>query len=608
VPPYAGPPVASRSGDAASPLRLLAYLALAITLIVLDDQAGWLARLREQANSLVQPVWALAGLPGKLGGQVRDTAASHGQLVTENRELRNQLLLANARLTRLQTAALDNAQLRELLNVAERSGLDVQLAPILDIDLDPVKQRLVLDAGSREGVHVGQAVIDSGGLMGQVISVTTGSSTVLLLTDPDHAVPVTVARNGVRLIVYGRGDKLELRDIPLSAGVEVGDEIVTSGLGGRFPAGFPVGTITGLRPDDTHAFLVGELKPAAQLDRGRDVLLLRPGAAIRIPPNLRLQMEQAAPGGPADATALPTGTTPVATQATPVVPAAGRQPSSSATSPAARASSLTPAPSAPPPPQKGGAPPPPPPSTRGGLSPSQLPGSASRWPAAVLVRDEPGCPRILPYPRAFGAPPSTRGGLSPSQLPGSAGRWPATAANSAAADSTAADSTAAGGAAMSRLRDNRWVLPASVVVALLLGLLPLPALLQPLRPYWLALVLAYWVIEAPERVGLGIAFASGVVADLLYGGVLGEQALRLVMLAFILQRFRARIRFFPMSQQMLAIGGLLFNDRIVSALVHILVGEPTLPWSYWWAPLLGMGLWPLVFVLLDAVRFGKRGR
>ena len=347
MPPYAGPPVASRSGDAASPLRLLAYLALAITLIVLDDQAGWLARLREQANSLVQPVWALAGLPGKLGGQVRDTAASHGQLVTENRELRNQLLLANARLTRLQTAALDNAQLRELLNVAERSGLDVQLAPILDIDLDPVKQRLVLDAGSREGVHVGQAVIDVGGLMGQVISVTGSTSTVLLLTDPDHAVPVTVARNGVRLIVYGRGDKLELRDIPLSAGVEVGDEIVTSGLGGRFPAGFPVGTITGLRPDDTHAFLVGELKPAAQLDRGRDVLLLRPGAAIRIPPELRLQLEETAPGGPAAGGTVPAATTPATTTPAPApatpAPAVGRSPAPSATPTVAPASSLDPA-------------------------------------------------------------------------------------------------------------------------------------------------------------------------------------------------------------------------------------------------------------------------
>jgi rod shape-determining protein MreC len=367
VPPYAGPPVASRSGDAASPLRLLAYLALAITLIVLDDQAGWLAHLRGQANSLVQPVWALAGLPGKLGNQVKDSAASHGQLVNENRELRNQLLLANARLTRLQTAALDNAQLRELLNVAERSGLDVQLAPILDIDLDPVKQRLVLDAGSREGVHVGQAVIDAGGLMGQVISVTGGTSTVLLLTDPDHAVPVTVARNGVRLIVYGRGDKLELRDIPLSAGVEVGDEIVTSGLGGRFPAGFPVGTITGLRPDDTHAFLVGELKPAAQLDRGRDVLLLRPGAAIRLPAASELlqpslpSANQAA-GGASHLTPAPSarppqqeGGSPPA--GSPVVPAAGRQPSSSSTRPPAPASSLDPAPSARPPQQEGGSPP-----------------------------------------------------------------------------------------------------------------------------------------------------------------------------------------------------------------------------------------------------------
>ncbi|WP_312237677.1 rod shape-determining protein MreC [Stenotrophomonas sp.] len=339
MPPYAGPPVASRQGDAASPLRLLAYLALAITLIVLDDQAGWLSRLRSQANVLVQPVWALAGLPGRLGTQVKDNAASHGQLVDENRELRNKLLIANARLTRLQTAALDNAQLRELLNVAERSGLDVQLAPILDIDLDPVRQRLVLAAGSRDGVHLGQAVIDAGGLMGQVIATTGSNATVLLLTDPDHAVPVTVARNGVRLIVYGRGDTLELRDIPLSAGVEVGDEIVTSGLGGRFPAGFPVGKITALRPDDTHAFLVGELKPAAQLDRGRDVLLLRPGAAIRIPPNLRLQGEA---GGPATAPLQQAPTDgaapPAAATAGTTAPAASlAAPGASAASPAAGA-------------------------------------------------------------------------------------------------------------------------------------------------------------------------------------------------------------------------------------------------------------------------------
>ncbi|HEY5972428.1 MAG TPA: rod shape-determining protein MreD [Pseudoxanthomonas sp.] len=158
---------------------------------------------------------------------------------------------------------------------------------------------------------------------------------------------------------------------------------------------------------------------------------------------------------------------------------------------------------------------------------------------------------------------------------------------------------------MSRPR-NGWILPVSIVIALLLGLLPLPGLLQPLRPYWLALIVAYWVIEAPDSAGLGFAFLVGVVADLMFGGLLGEQALRLVIMTFILQRFRAQLRFFPLSQQALAIGGLLLNDRIVTAAVHLALGEPTLPWNYWWAPLLGMLLWAPLFLLLDALRLGKR--
>ena len=144
-------------------------------------------------------------------------------------------------------------------------------------------------------------------------------------------------------------------------------------------------------------------------------------------------------------------------------------------------------------------------------------------------------------------------------------------------------------------------------MALLLGLLPLPAMLQPLRPYWLALVVAYWVIEDPDRVGLGFAFAMGLLADLAFGGLLGEQALRLAVMAFILQRFRAQLRFFPLSQQALAIGGLLVNDRVVSAAVHFALGEPQLPWGFWWAPLLGMLLWGPLFLLLDGFRLGRRG-
>jgi rod shape-determining protein MreC len=187
------------------------------------------------------------------------------------------LLLSGARVARLQTAAAENERLRGLLGANRRGGVDVQLAPILDIDLDPTRQRLVLDAGSRDGVSVGQSVIDAGGLVGQIIAVRPGTATVLLLTDPDHAVPVMVARTGVRLVVYGQGrsDRLALPNIPLSGDIKVGDALITSGIGGRFPAGFAVGTVAALHPDDSHAFLVGDVVPAAQLDRGRDVLLLR---------------------------------------------------------------------------------------------------------------------------------------------------------------------------------------------------------------------------------------------------------------------------------------------------------------------------------------------
>ena len=158
---------------------------------------------------------------------------------------------------------------------------------------------------------------------------------------------------------------------------------------------------------------------------------------------------------------------------------------------------------------------------------------------------------------------------------------------------------------MSRGR-NSWLFPVTVLVALLLGLLPLPAWMQPFRPYWLALVIAYWLIEEPERIGLGIAFAAGLAADLAFGSLLGEQALRLTVLAFIVQRFRSQLRFFPIPQQALAIGGLLLNDRVVSAAVHLAIGEPQVPWAYWWAPRLGMLLWAPLFLLLDGLRLGRQ--
>lgn len=261
--------------------------------MVLDSHSHWLAKFRQQADALAQPVWTLASFPSQLGQQLRDRWQGHSAMVLENQHLRKQLLVANARLTALQTLVTDNQQLVKLLKATQWQGLDVQLASILDVDHDPTRHRLILNVGARAGVTVGQTVVDDAGLMGQVIEVTAFQAIVLLITDPDHAVPVNIAPNGSRLIAYGCGDLLELRDIPLSVGIKRGDRIVTSGLGGRFPAGFLVGTVADLRPDETHAFLVGTVQPAAHLDRGRDVLLLRAPAQ---PPPMDLQRATSASG------------------------------------------------------------------------------------------------------------------------------------------------------------------------------------------------------------------------------------------------------------------------------------------------------------------------
>ncbi|MGN6152170.1 MAG: rod shape-determining protein MreC [Lysobacteraceae bacterium] len=324
MPPYAGPS-ASRSEDIAGTLRLLVALALAVALMIADHRGGWLTSIRAQLETVAQPLWRLAGLPAKLGDTVRDDAATRTRLMRANETLRNALLISGARIARLQAAADENARLRGLLGTVERSGLDVQLAPILDIALDPTRQRLVLDVGRDQGVRVGQPVIDAGGLLGQVIEVRPSTATVLLLTDPDHAVPVTIARNGIRLVAYGRGDRIELANIPTSSDVKVGDQVVTSGLGGRFPPGFPVGTLVRLRRDESRIFLVGDLRPAAQLDRGRDVLLLRRAPALPV----------SVPTGPASA--VPAATAPASTPAAVHATAPTGNPAAGTAKPAAAA-------------------------------------------------------------------------------------------------------------------------------------------------------------------------------------------------------------------------------------------------------------------------------
>ena len=161
---------------------------------------------------------------------------------------------------------------------------------------------------------------------------------------------------------------------------------------------------------------------------------------------------------------------------------------------------------------------------------------------------------------------------------------------------------------MSRLRSSGWILLLSLGGAFLLSLLPLAPTIEPYRPYWLALVLIYWAIECPDLIGLGTAFSCGLIADVLYGGRLGEQSVRLIVILFIVERFRTRLRFFPMPQQAMVVGGLLLNDFVVLTILHLVLGEPILPWAYSGSAWIGTLLWPPLFVFLDALRLGQRNR
>lgn len=268
-------------------LRLLAYLAAALVLMIADHRGAYLEQARALSARAVDPLYWIAAAPVRGVRALSENLSSRRELAEDNAALSRDLLLANARLHRLQAVQEENQRLRALLSGTRTHQLKVQLATLLDVDLDPFRHRVVLDSGTANGVRSGLAIVDSSGVMGQVVEVSRSTSTAILVSDPNHAVPVQVRRSGVRTIAVGTGrtDQLVLPNIPPSADVQVGDELVTSGLGGTFPPGFPVATITELRPDDTRLFIVGEAAPSSALTRSGQVLLVwsEPAAAVGPP-------------------------------------------------------------------------------------------------------------------------------------------------------------------------------------------------------------------------------------------------------------------------------------------------------------------------------------
>jgi rod shape-determining protein MreC len=264
------------TADAANTLRLIGYLAVAIALMVADHRGAYLTRLRYSLSAVVEPMYRLAALPAQVARESRLALADRERLTEANNKLSQDLLLAQAQLNRLTEVREQNQRLQELLAVQRSLNLDVQLARIVDVDTDPFRHRLVIGAGTNQSVRVGEAVLDAHGVMGQIVETLPNTSTVMLITDASHALPVAVERTGMRAIA--RGDKeagmLSLPNIPISADLKVGDRLLTSGLGGHFPAGFPVGTVRTIGNDASGMFAVATVTPSALLDRSGEVLVL----------------------------------------------------------------------------------------------------------------------------------------------------------------------------------------------------------------------------------------------------------------------------------------------------------------------------------------------
>lgn len=275
------------AGNAAGTLRLIVYIALALVLMVLDHRNGWLWRVRYTASWVVEPVYRLAGLPSEGIRTLSVAFADRQRLTEQNQRLREDLLLANARLNRMAAVAEQNQRLKELLDTQRSLELNVQLARVIGVDTGAYSYRIMLNLGANDGIRPGQPVIDAHGIMGQVREVLRTTSVVMLVTDPTHAIPVVIERSGLRTVAYGsrEGGMLSLPNIPLAADVRQGDQLLTSGLGGRFPPGFPVGSVQSVAPSTSGMFLMAQAKPAADLDRSEDVLLLHDQAEPFGPPS-----------------------------------------------------------------------------------------------------------------------------------------------------------------------------------------------------------------------------------------------------------------------------------------------------------------------------------
>ncbi|UVL15017.1 rod shape-determining protein MreC [Pseudomonas atacamensis] len=257
-------------------MRLLVLAVLAVALMVVDARFDLLKPARKQASLVLMDAYWITDLPGRLWEGVASQFGSRTELVAENEKLKTENLLLQGRMQKLAALTEQNVRLRELLNSSALVNEKVEVAELIGMDPNPFTHRIIINKGERDGVVLGQPVLDARGLMGQVVELMPYTSRVLLLTDTTHSIPVQVNRNGLRAIASGTGnpERLELRHVADTADIKEGDLLVSSGLGQRFPAGYPVATVKEVIHDSGQPFAIVRAVPTAALNRSRYLLLV----------------------------------------------------------------------------------------------------------------------------------------------------------------------------------------------------------------------------------------------------------------------------------------------------------------------------------------------
>jgi rod shape-determining protein MreC len=285
--------VAFRSTDASGRVtgllfRCVLYSLLALALIIVDKRYANLVKIRQFLSVVAYPVQVAVASPFEGWHWFRDSITTRDALRADNTKLQAELRVAQFRLQRYEALEAETQRLRALRENTAGVTERFLIGDVMNVDLDAFRERVLVDKGAGDGIYVGQAVLDSGGVFGQVARVGQLTSEVILISDAAHAIPVQINRNGLRTVAVGTGDtnRLKLPYLPTSADVVAGDLLVTSGLGGGFPAGYPVGTIAEVKRDPAQSLADVDVKPAAALDRSRELLFvwLKPQATELPPP------------------------------------------------------------------------------------------------------------------------------------------------------------------------------------------------------------------------------------------------------------------------------------------------------------------------------------